>query len=165
MNSEKKLVNPKFTAYLQNLYYAGTLISLFFIMAQVFYAKRTMKESSEWEKAKLTIDNVERFKENLTHTKLYGSDAFLVLADSRVWPDFTTPDGQKVADTLRIVYFSQFSSQLEARDDFEKSLSILDAFAYPIIMGYASEMGSFQSVAKEYYALGSFMELKSHSIR
>ena len=63
MNSEKKLVNPKFTAYLQNLYYAGTLISLFFIMAQVFYAKRTMKESSEWEKAKLTIDNVERFKE------------------------------------------------------------------------------------------------------
>ena len=31
-------------------------------------------------------------------------------------------------------------------------LEAMDAFAYPIIMGYASETGSFQNVARQYYA-------------
>ena len=39
-------------------------------MAQVIIARRSMVESSEWEKAKVTIENIERFQENLKETAL-----------------------------------------------------------------------------------------------
>ena len=172
-NEQKKSRLAKFNVWLPNLYYVGSLITLTFIMAQVFYAKRAMVESSEWEKAKVTIDNVERFKEKITKSKLYGTDA-LFFAD-KSWPDFATPEGNKFADRLRTVYYSFFFSEIELQEklqkgiepilfdnhellkDFLETLNMLDAFAYPIIMGYASEMGSFQMAIWEYYTLSNFI--------
>jgi len=156
MNNEKKgLFGYKFNIGLQNLYYVGTLITLLFIMAQVFYAKRSMTESSEWEKAKLTIENIDRFKKNLTEVKLYDSDV-LYLANG-TWPDFSTAEGRNSADTLRTAYESLFSNETEMGSDLLRTIDVLDVFAYPIIMGYASEMGSFQSVMREYSLFSNFM--------
>ena len=156
MSKEKKeSFASKFNIGLQNLYYIGTLVSLFIILAQVFYAKRSITESSEWEKAKLTIENVERFKKSLSEIKLYESEVF-ILGDG-AWPDFSTIDGRKSADTLITAHRSLFFNDTERQYDLLKSLDILDGFAYPIIMGYASEIGSFQSVIREYYTLSNFI--------
>ena len=125
-------------------------------MAQAYFARRSMIQSSEWEKAKMTIENITRFKENLKETALHGRTQTFWLA-GRPWPDLTTPEGFAYSDTLRIVYLSIFEDHTNFFEDFEKTFSILDDFAYPIIMGYASEMGSFKSVIKEYYTYGNFI--------
>ena len=87
---------------------------------------------------------------------MYGKTETLWFA-GRPLPDMATPKGYELTDTLRIIYFSLFDDKDKAFEDFEKSLAILDAFAYPIIMGYASETGSFQSVIKEYYTYGNYI--------
>jgi len=155
-NEQKKSRNDKFNVWLANLSYIAVVITLILIMVQIFYAKRTMNEAHEWEKAKMTIENIERFKEQLKETALYGKTGTLWFA-GRSYPDMTTPKGYELTDTLRTVYFSLFDDRAKAFEDFEKTLNILDAFAYPIIMGYASETGSFQSAIKEYYTYGNFI--------
>ena len=156
-NEQKKSGHDKFNLWLANLSYAAVLITLILIMVQVYYAKQTMVEANEWEKAKVTIENIERFKENLSKTALYGKTEALWFA-GRQWPDMTTSQGFELSDTLRIIYWSLCdSNQLKMTIDFEKTLAILDAFAYPIIMGYASETGSYQSVIKEYYTYGNYI--------
>ena len=136
--------------WLSNLYSIVTMLTLFVIMAQVIIARRSMVESSEWEKAKMTIENIERFKENLKETALYGKTEILFRAD-RGFPDFTTPEGFIYADTLTKTYLSICHNDGRVwLDDFLYSISIMDAFAYPIIMGYASEMGSYRSVFRDY---------------
>ena len=142
--------------WLLNLYYISTSLTLFFIMAQAFLARNSMKQSSEWEKAKVTIENIERFKENLTQTTLYDHPEALAFSD-RLLPDFSTSKGFEASDTLRKIYISFFEDQLEMRKDFEKTLAIFNAFAYPIIMGYASELGSFQSVMGEFHQYSSYI--------
>jgi hypothetical protein len=143
--------------WLKILYYTGTLLSLCFTMAQVFLARRSMIQASEWEKAKLTIENVERFKENLKETMLYRNPDALFFADRR-FPDFTTSDGYQSTDTLRKIYFSLFDGdERKAIEDYFFTLAIMDAFAYPIIMGYASETGSFRSVIREYSWYGNYI--------
>jgi len=52
--------------WLSNLYRICTLLTLLFIMAQAYFARRSMIQSSEWEKAKVTIENTANFKEKLT---------------------------------------------------------------------------------------------------
>jgi len=156
-NKPKKRISKKMSIWLKNLYYIGTLLSLCFIMLQVFFARRSMIQSSEWEKAKLTIENIERFKENLKETVLYDNTEALALANNG-FPDFTTPEGYQSADTLRKTYFSLFDGdRRKLIDDYFYTLSIMDAFAYPIIMGYASEIGSYQSVIREYTWFGNFI--------
>ena len=86
------------TNWLQNIYYIGTLASLIFIMAQAYYARRSMIQSSEWEKAKITIENIEKFKENANSFPI--SDIWLF--GGELWPDFSTPEGYKLSDTLRV---------------------------------------------------------------
>ena len=144
--------------WLPNLSYLGVIITLFIIMVQVFYARRTMVETSEWEKAKVTIENIKQFKENLTTTELYGKTEALRLSSDELWPDFSTPENFMFSDTLLKMYWSFFDDdQMKGVEDFEKTLAILNDFAYPIIMGYASEIGSFQSVMKDYYAYCNFI--------
>jgi len=142
--------------WLKNLYYVGTLLSLCFIMLQVFFARRSMIQSSEWEKAKLTIENIERFKENLKETALYGKTEALRFSD-RFWPDFSKSENWRESDTLRFTYFSFFEDQQELFEDFKKTLGILNGFAYPIIMGYASEIGSYQNAILEYFTYSNFI--------
>jgi len=156
-NKPKKRTSKKMSIWLKNLYYIGTLLSLCFIMLQVFFARRSMIQSSEWEKAKLTIENIERFKENLKETALYENSKVLPLA-GRQWPDLTTPKGYELSDTLRKTYESLFDGKgYKLAEDFENTLAILDAFAYPIIMGYASEIGSMLSVPKEFVTYGNYI--------
>ena len=83
--------------WMSNLYQIGTLLTLFFIMAQVFLARDAMIRSSEWEKARVTIENIEHFKEKLKEIELYGKTEALIFAD-RTWPDFTTPEGWKASE-------------------------------------------------------------------
>ena len=155
-NNPKKGFIYHVKEWLPHLYYAGALISFILILAQVYFAKRSIIQSSEWEKAKLTIENIERFKENLTHTALYGKTEALTFSD-RLWPDFSTSKGLEASDTLREIYWSLFEDHLEVQEDFRKALAILDAFAYPIIMGYANEFGSFQSVISEFYSYSNYI--------
>ena len=76
----------------------------------------------------------------------------------RQWPDFTTTKGYELSDTLRKRYESLFEGNgYKLAEDFEKTLAILDAFAYPIIMGYASEIGSMVSVPKEFVTYGNYI--------
>ena len=142
--------------WLLNLYYISTSLTLFFIMAQVFLAKRSMIQSGEWEKAKLTIDNIERFREHLKESTLYDKTEDLLFAD-RLWADFTTHEGWNLSDPLRIRYFSLFENQNIANKEADKILSTLDAFAYPIIMGYANEFVSYQIVIEEYNPYANYI--------
>jgi len=146
----------KHKTWMSNLYHIGTLLTLFFIMAQVFLARNAMIRSSEWEKARVTIENIEHFKEKLKEIELYGKTEALIFAD-RIWTDFTTPEGWKASEHLRNLYGSFFEDDLKRREDLEKSLAILNAFAYPIIMGYASELGSYQSVSYEFNTYNNFI--------
>jgi len=142
--------------WLSNLYHIGTLLTLFFIMAQVFFARRAVIQSSEWEKAKMTIENIERFKENLKETALYGETEALMLG-GRIYPDFLTSEGFEATDTLRKIYFSFFDNQHKLSEDLFKTIDILDAFSYPIIMGYANEFGSFQNIWREYISYNAYV--------
>ena len=152
-NKQKKNLEK----WLLNLYYVGTLLTLFFIMAQVFFARRAVIQSSEWEKAKLTIENIERFKENLKETALYGKTEALMFGMDAIYPDLSSFAGWEATDTLRRIYYSFFDDPNKMREDVFKTIDILDAFSYPIIMGYASEFGSFQNVMREYYSHSVFI--------
>ena len=153
MNIKQK---KSITTWLLNLYYISTSLTLLFIMTQTFLARRATIQSNEWEKAKLTIENIEHFKEKLKETALYGKTEALSFAD-RLLPDFSTSKGWEASDTLRTIYWSLFESQTEAQADIEQTLAILDAFAYPIIMGYANEFGTFQSVPREFHIYSNYI--------
>ena len=152
--SIKQKINIKY--WLSIIYGIATLLTLFFIMAQAFLARQAMIQSNEWEKAKVTIENIEHFKEKLQETALYGKTEALRFSD-KIWPDFSTSKGWEASDTLQRIYWSLFEDKLKVLEDYEKSLAILDAFAYPIIMGYANEFGSFQSVIREYYMYSNYI--------
>ena len=152
--SNKQKKNSK--GWMSNLVSICTLITLFLIMAQVFLARRMMIQSSEWEKAKVTIDNIERFKENLKETMLYEKPDELRFSD-QIWPDFSKPENWKNGDTLSYIYWSLFEDEEKFHEDFRKTISILNSFAYPIIMGYASEMGSFQNAILEFFTYSNFI--------
>jgi len=153
---QKKSIPQNLKSWLEILYYVGTLLTLLFIMAQVFIARHTMTQSSEWEKAKMTIENIERFKENLKETALYGKTEALFFSD-RFWPDFSKPENWRKADTLLQIYFSIFEDQNLLIKDVGVTINILNNFAYPIIMGYASEMGSFQNSIVDFYRYSNFI--------
>ena len=138
---------------MQNIYQLGTLASLIFIMAQAYYARRSILQSSEWEKAKITIENIERFKENMTGSTISKIER---LGD-KLWPDFSNPEKWELSDTLRVAYFSLFDSGTEAIYELIRTLEIMDDFAYPIIMGYASEIGSFRTSFRQYYPYSNFI--------
>jgi len=123
--------NKNLKAWLSNLYYIGTLLTLFFIMAQVILARRAIIQSSEWEKAKLTIENIENFKEKLKETTLYGKAELLLFADG-LWPDFSKPENWRKADTLRMLYYTLCIDGPESKTDIENSIAIFNAFAYKI---------------------------------
>jgi len=147
-------VKKKSNKWLENTYYVGVLASIFFIMGQVFYARRSMIQSSEWEKAKITIENIERFKENLKGSPL--NDVWM--EGDKMFADLSTKKGWEQTDTLRGIYLSLFDNEdKKTTDDFLKMIEIMDAFAYPIIMGYASEMGSYQNTLSKFYTLGNFI--------
>lgn len=157
--------DKKISRWLPNLYYVGTLVSLIFILAQAFYAKRSIVESSEWEKAKMTIENVERFK--IESSKSPVSNKEIWLFGDRLNPDFSTLEGSTSprADTLRHVFESLFIDEtkdkkewtISATYELERMIDAMDAFAYPIIMGYANEISSFRSVARQYYTYGAYI--------
>lgn len=159
------------SVWLPNLYYIGTLVSLIIILAQVFYAKRSIVESSEWEKAKMTIENVERFKVEISKSPI-ASNNIWTLSDG-LNPDFSTPEGwnSSRADSLMNIFRSLFEDdsksfeevKKEAVSELERMIDVMDAFAYPIIMGYANEIGSFHSVSRQFYTYGAFIMPKAFS--
>ncbi len=162
---QKRKWYTKVSTWLPNLYYVGTLVSLFFILAQIFYAKRSIVESSEWEKAKMTIENIEQFKLELTKSPLASTEVWP--HGDKLFPDFSTPKGwgSPQADSLFRIYISLFNDGIEdkdevlreAREEVERMIDVMNTFAYPIIMGYASEVGSSQNVARQYYSCGSII--------
>jgi len=122
-----------------------------------YYARRSIIQSSEWEKAKMTIENIDRFKENLKNSPMPKDMTWWILGDN-VWADFSTPQGYQLSDTLRFAFASLFNYDLvKINNEYIQMIEIMDAFAYPIIMGYASEEGSFQSVARQYYSYSNFI--------
>ena len=147
-------MKKKSNKWLENTYYVGMLASILFIVGQAFYTRRSMIQSSEWEKAKVTIENIERFKENLKGSPL---DSVWMLGD-KIWADFSTRKGWDLSDTLRVIYFSLYDNdEKKTFDECVKMIEVLDAFAYPIIMGYASEFGSYQNVARQFHTYGNFV--------
>ncbi|WP_101688987.1 hypothetical protein [Dysgonomonas massiliensis] len=163
---QKKSWYEKISSILPNLYYIGTLISLIIILAQVFYAKRSIVESSEWEKAKMTIENIERFKVEISKCPI-GDDNVWIFGD-QFHPDFSKAEGWNSprADSLLIIFVSLYKEEetkasqkisQEVQHEIERMIDVMDAFAYPIIMGYASEVGSSKSVLRQYYTYGSFI--------
>lgn len=154
-NEQKKSWGAKISQWLPNLYYIGTLVSLCFILAQAYYAKQSVIESSQWEKAKITIDNADKFKRELEKSPL-SKDEVYSLGD-RSYPDFSTKEGLIAADTLRVTFWRLFENETEAKKEFFRLIDVLNTFAYPIIMGYANEEGSYQMVIRQYYSYGAFI--------
>ncbi len=153
MNNKKK---KNYKEWLSNIYSICTVVTLFFIMAQAVLARRAIIQSSEWEKAKITIDNVEHFKEKLKETALYGQTDLLIFSD-RLWPDFSKPENWEKTEILRNRYYLLFNDGVKWREDEEKSIAIFNAFAYPVIMGYASEIDSYESVILEFNSYGNIV--------
>jgi len=140
--------------WIRNISYLGGFVSLVFIMIQVYLAGRSMTKSSEWEKAKMTIENIERFREDLRGVPL--GDVWM-LGDG-IWADFSTSKGWQLSDTLRVIHFSLFdNNESKMFEDYLRMIDIMDAFAYPIIMGYASEVGSYKNVARQFHTYGNFV--------
>jgi hypothetical protein len=159
MSTEQKTSRK---GWLSNLYSIITTLTLVVIMAQVIIARRSMVESSEWEKAKITIENVHRFKENLKETVLYDNNKILFLAD-RGFPDFDIPNLEKLFSVPKLVSLLQKYDSLfygdfyKRREDILHTLSVMDDFAYPIIMGYASEASSYRSAYDLYLRYSNFI--------
>ena len=141
--------------WMQGVYYFGTLATLIFIMAQAYYARRSIIQSSEWEKAKMTIDNIEHFKKDMSISPLSKNNVWM-LGDG-IWADASNPEKKQLFDTLSVVYWSLFNDKIDAVDELIRMIEAMDAFAYPIIMGYASETTSYQSVMRQYYTYGNFI--------
>jgi len=147
-NKEKR------SKWLEQIYYVGMLVSIFFIMGQAFYARRSIIQSSEWEKAKMTIENIERFKESLSDSPI--EDVWLL--GDRIWPDFSDPKGKELADTLLVTFNSLYDNDMtKVFSEYIRMIEIMDAFAYPIIMGYASEETSLLSTMRQYHAYSNFI--------
>ena len=105
-------------------------------MAQAYFARRSMIQSSEWEKAKVTIENTANFKEKLKETALYGKTEALRFSD-RLWPDFTTPEGYIASDTLRNIYHSFFENSTDFHIQsvtliYEEAVGLNTIFLLPI---------------------------------
>jgi len=141
--------------WIQNISYLGGLASLIFIMVQAFFAGRSIVKSSEWEKAKMTIENIERFKDAMNISPL--SKDYVWLKGDGLWADASDLEKIHLVDTLFNVYWSLFDNEIEASDEVFRMIEAMDAFAYPIIMGYASETGSYQSAMRQYYTYGNFI--------
>ncbi len=158
---EKKPFWARFRESLQSFYYAGTLITLVLIAVQAFYAKRTVTQSSQWEKAKVTIENIDRFKSYMVSTSM-GDAAKWQKADG-IWPDFETERGRRVyEETLAPVYVSLFGfadtvamNDVGMLSEHLRLVDAMDAFAYPIIMGYANEWETFQIALREMMLSGN----------
>ena len=147
-NKEKK------SKWLEQIYYIGMLVSIFFILGQAYYARRSIMQSSEWEKAKMTIENIERFKENIADSPI---EDVWQLGD-RIWPDFSAPVRVGVADTLLRTFNSLYDNDIyKVFSEYIRMIEIMDAFAYPIIMGYASEETSLLSTMRQYHAYSNFI--------
>ena len=158
MNTSKK---KKDNNWLEKIYYVGMLVSIFFILGQAYYAKRSIIQSSEWEKAKMTIQNIEQFKESLMDSRI---ERVWTLGD-KIWADLSTPKGWDLSDTLRLVYDRLYSNDRDKMEpEYLRTLDILDAFAYPIIMGYASELGSYQGAVRQYYTYSNFIMSRAFHI-
>ncbi len=159
--SVKKPFWPRFRESLQSFYYVGTLITLVLIAVQAFYAKRTVTQSSQWEKAKVTIENIDRFKSYMASTTL-GDVSKWLKADG-MWPDFETDHGhQAYMETLAPVYISLLGfadtvtiSDVRVLSEHLRLVDAMDAFAYPIIMGYANEWEAFQIASREMMLSGN----------
>jgi hypothetical protein len=147
--------NNKWTTWVQIITSIGTLASVIFFMLQAYYARHLIVRSSEWEKAKMTIENSERFKEGMNLSPLSNSKVW-TLGDG-TWPDLSTPESWQITDTLRKVFFSLFDNDVEAENELIRLIEVMDAFAYPIIMGYASEEISFLSGMRQFYTYGNFV--------
>ena len=145
----------KFSNWLQNVYHIGMLVSLVFILAQVYYARSSMVQTSEWEKAKMTIENIERFREALSISPLSKNDIWQL--GDELWADFSTQEGFDQTDTLRTVFWSLYDNEGDAINEIIRMIEVMDDFAYPIIMGYASETGSYQSAMRQYHTYGNFI--------
>jgi len=141
--------------WIRNISYLGGLTSLVFIMVQAFFAGRAINQSNEWEKAKMTIENIERFKERINMSPLSKDNVWR--AGDELWADISTPEGYHLTDTLRRLHNSLFDNEIDEIDDLIRMIDALDAFAYPIIMGYASETGSFQNIFYLYYMYSNFI--------
>ena len=147
-------MKKKSNKWLENTYYVGMLASILLILGQVFYARRSMIQSSEWEKAKITIENIERFKEGIKDSPLNE----VWKAGDYMFADLSTEKGWNQTDTLRVIYLSLLDNdEYKMLDESVRMIEIMDAFAYPIIMGYASEMGSSQNVGRQFYTYGNFI--------
>jgi hypothetical protein len=112
-------------------------------------------QSSDWEKARMTIENIERFKEGMNRSPLSKNEVW-ILGD-KTWPDISTSEGWQLTDTLRKVYWKLFDNQSNADDERIRLIEVMDTFAYPIIMGYASEEISFLSGMRQFYTYGNFV--------
>ena len=129
--------------WIRNISYLGGLASVIFIMMQAYFAGRAIIKSSEWEKAKMTIENIEQFKKAMSISPISKDNVWL-LGDG-LWADASNPEKKHLFDTLLFVHWSLFDDTTEASNELFRMIEEMDAFAYPIIMGYASETGSFQS--------------------
>ena len=143
----------RLSTWLKNIYYVGTLGSLTFIMFQAFYAKNSVIESSEWEKAKMTIENIENFNKNIIDCVI---PADYELAD-KLWADFSDPEKFHLSEPLRNAYILEFNDSYEASKNTIRALEVFNSFAYPIIMGYASEEASFQNSKYNFQIYSSFI--------
>ena len=147
-NKEKR------SKWLEQIYYVGMLMSIFFILGQAYYARRSIMQTNEWEKAKMTIENIERFKESLTDSPI--EDVWML--GDRIWADFSTSKGREMADTLLVTFNSLYDNdRTKVFPEYIRMIEIMDAFAYPIIMGYASEESSCLSTMRQYYAYSNFI--------
>jgi len=124
-------------------------------MVQAYFAGRSIIKSNEWEKAKMTIENIERFKEAMSISPLSKDNVWL-LGDG-LWADASNPEKIPLVDTLFYVYWSLFDDKTVASDEVFRLIEAMDAFAYPVILGYASETGSYQSAMRQFYTYGNFI--------
>jgi len=162
-NKLKKMTKKKTNKWnnrLQNAFYVGTLASLIFIMLQAYFTRQSAIRASEWEKAKMTIENIERFKEKLNISPLSERNNLNVfLLGDNTWADASTLEGAElIAETLTPAYLSLFDNDgLDATNELIRLIDVMDAFAFPIIMGYASEMASFQIIFRQFYTYSNFI--------
>lgn len=124
------------------MYYIAAILSFIFILGRVVFARRSIVESSQWEKAKITIENIDKFKETLAHSPI--ADTIWWRAEG-ILPDFETEKGRQLYyDSIFPLYISLFTTEteagrvvqeVEAREEIFRFLDVMNDFAYPIIMG------------------------------
>ena len=103
----------------------------------------------------MTIENIEHFKKDMNISPLSKNNVW-VLGDG-LWADASNPEKRQLLDTLLVTYWSLFDKSSDAFDEMVRMTEAMDVFAYPIIMGYASETTSYQSAMRQYYTYGNFV--------